>query len=170
MKEITLDTKIADLLNNYEGMKDILIEINPKFKKLNNPILRRTLAKVAGVKQAAIVGGMEPIDLLNKLRVAVGQEPVNLEVNSKEKEIVSSAPKWIEQKAKESINANEILDKEQNPLAVANKILKNFENGDILTIKADFQPEPLIEEFEKSGYKVYCQRVDDSEYLTYVQK
>ena len=25
MKEITLETKIADLLNDYEGMKDILI-------------------------------------------------------------------------------------------------------------------------------------------------
>jgi hypothetical protein len=29
MKEITLETKIADLLNGYEGMKDIFIEINP---------------------------------------------------------------------------------------------------------------------------------------------
>ncbi len=68
MKEITLDTKIADLLNNYNGMKDILISINPKFKKLNNPILRRTVAKVANIKQAAVVGGMKPIELLNKIR------------------------------------------------------------------------------------------------------
>ncbi len=73
MKEITLDTKIADLLNDYEGMKDILIDINPKFKKLNNPILRRTVAKVATVKQASIVGGMRPLELLNRLREAVGQ-------------------------------------------------------------------------------------------------
>ncbi|MFK5882603.1 MAG: hypothetical protein QM482_10380 [Sulfurospirillum sp.] len=35
MKEIALDMTIAELLNNYKGMKDILIEINPKFKKLN---------------------------------------------------------------------------------------------------------------------------------------
>jgi len=73
LKEITLDTKIADLLNDYEGMKDILIDINPKFKKLNNPILRRTVAKVATVKQASIVGGMRPLELLNRLREAVGQ-------------------------------------------------------------------------------------------------
>jgi len=31
MKKITLDTKIADLLNLREDMKDILISINPKF-------------------------------------------------------------------------------------------------------------------------------------------
>jgi hypothetical protein len=83
MKEITLDTKIADLLNNYDGMKEILIDINPKFKKLNNPILRRTIAKVAGVRQAAIVGGMKPMDLLNKLREAVGQEPLVVDDNTR---------------------------------------------------------------------------------------
>jgi len=35
-----------------------------KFKKLNNPVLRRTIAKVASVKQVAIIGGM---DLKNQL-------------------------------------------------------------------------------------------------------
>jgi len=45
LKEITLDTKIADLLNDYEGMKDILIDINPKFKKLNNPIWEEDCSK-----------------------------------------------------------------------------------------------------------------------------
>ncbi len=85
MKEITLETKIADLLNDYEGMKDILIKINPKFKKLNNPVLRRTLAKIAGVKQAAVVGGMDPMDLLNQLRKAVGQTPIESRI-SDEKE------------------------------------------------------------------------------------
>jgi len=74
--EITMETKIADLLNSRPDMKDILIAINPKFKKLNNPVLRRTLAKLASVKQAAVVGGMDALDLLNQLRVAVGQEPV----------------------------------------------------------------------------------------------
>jgi len=91
MKKITLDTKIADLLNLREDMKDILISINPKFKKLNNPILRRTLAKVASIKQAAIVGGMEPIELLNRLREALGQEPVTEEPTAQEPNLEENA-------------------------------------------------------------------------------
>ena len=168
MKEITLETKIADLLNDYEGMKDILIEINPKFKKLNNPVLRRTLAKIAGVRQAAIVGGMDPVDLLNQLRLAVGQEP--LESMSNEKNVISKAPLWIETEPKTSLNANEILDNDKNPLAEAHQVLRKLENGEVITIIADFQPEPLIEEFIKSGYEVYCQQVDDSHFVTYVKK
>jgi uncharacterized protein (DUF2249 family) len=168
MKEITMDTKVSDLLENYEGMKDLLISINPKFKKLNNPILRRTLAKVAGVKQAAIVGGMEPLELLNRLRVAYNQEPIKIDTLEESKKDIE--PKWIEQEVKESMDANEVLDNEDNPLAKAFNILRKFDIGDILAIKSDFKPQPLIDEFEKNGYEVYCKKNSDNEFTTYVKK
>jgi uncharacterized protein (DUF2249 family) len=168
MKEITLQTKIADLLNNYEGMKEILIEINPKFKKLNNPLLRRTVAKVAGVKQAAIVGGMDPYELLNKLRVAVGQEAVEAKDDIEVK--LKDEPDWIKSDPKVVLDANELLEKEKNPLAETNKILKSFEKGDVLTIIADFRPEPLIDEFEKKGFEVYCKEVEKDSFVTFVKK
>lgn len=168
MKEITLETKVADLLNDYEGMKDILIKINPKFKKLNNPVLRRTLAKIAGVRQAAVVGGMEPMDLLNQLRVAVGQTPV--EVEAAEKIEADNAPAWIVNEPKESMDANELLDKEENPLAKSYNILRKMQEGEILLITSDFKPEPLIEEFEKNGHQVFSQEIAEDRFVTYVQK
>ncbi len=170
MKEITLETKIADLLNNYEGMKDILIKINPKFKKLNNPVLRRTLAKIAGVRQAAVVGGMEPIDLLNQLRTAVGQKPVAVETAETQKEVEKNIPTWITEVPKEVINANELLDKDDNPLAKSFTIIRRFNEGEILAIESDFKPEPLIEEFEKQGHKVYSQEIEKDTFVTYVKK
>ena len=122
MKEITLETKIADLLNNYDGMKEILIEINPKFEKLNNPILRRTIAKVAGVKQAAIVGGMKPIELLNRLRKAVGQSPINQKETSITIENLQEIPQWITQKPKITLDS----------LSSGFNIVSNISNLDIL--------------------------------------
>ncbi len=170
MKEITLETKVADLLNDYEGMKDILIKINPKFKKLNNPVLRRTLAKIAGVKQAAVVGGMEPMDLLNQLRVAVGQKPLVADTTEIQKDTQEETPIWITQIPKESINANELLDKEDNPLAKAFNILRKFDKEEMLAIESDFKPEPLIEEFEKQGYEVYSNEIEKDNFMTYVKK
>jgi len=169
VKEITLETKIADLLNNYEGMKDILIEINPKFKKLNNPILRRTVARVAGVKQAAIVGGMDPYDLLNRLRVAVGQSPVEAEGDLHIAE-TDPAPEWIEQDVKVTIDANVLLDAEKNPLAEVRKALRTIEEGELISIVSDFKPQPLIDEFEKAGHAVYCQEVGEGQFLTFIRK
>ncbi len=66
--------------------------------------------------------------------------------------------------------ANNLLDKEKNPLAEAFKILKSLNSDEILTIEADFRPEPLIEEFEKSGYSVYCKEIDKDKFITYVKK
>jgi hypothetical protein len=169
MKEITLNTKISELLNNYEGMKDILIEINPKFKKLNNPVLRRTLAKIAGVKQAAIVGGMDPVDLLSQLRTAVGQTAVKKE-NIESEMIDDEIPLWISEKPKKRLNANEILDEDLNPLNVLHQAMKKVEKDDIVIVESDFRPEPLIDKYIEQGHDVYCQQLDDTQFITCIKK
>jgi len=124
--EVKLDTKIYDLLKEYPFLEEELIKINTKFKKLKNPVLKRTVARVAGIKQAAIVGGMEPLDLLNQIRVLVNQEPLDIKIEQKKSEPI---PTWATNEPKIIIDANELLDNEQNPLAAANKaiIKKGYE-------------------------------------------
>ncbi|MEZ5197410.1 MAG: PAS domain-containing protein [Bacteroidales bacterium] len=71
---ITPKTKVAELLDAYPQLEDVLIDIAPTFKKLKNPVLRRTIARVATLQQAASVGGV-PVDvIINKLRGSLGQE------------------------------------------------------------------------------------------------
>ncbi len=163
-----MQTTVAELLNNYEGMKDILIDINPKFKKLNNPVLRRTLAKVATVKQAAIVGGMDADELLNKLRVAVGQTPLktkqDIKVSKTEKE-----PDWIKTEPKETLDVGELLKNEINPLAVTFNKIRHYKGNELLLLISDFKPEPLIEEIEKKGFEVYCKEVNDKLFKTFIK-
>ncbi len=174
MKEITLDTKIHDLLNDYERMKEILIGINPKFKKLNNPVLRRTIGRVAGVRQAAIVGAMDPMDLLNQLRLAVGQEPTCEDCPIKSDACLMPVPEprpaWIQGEPVTELDANEILDADKNPLAIVRKALKEMQAGEYLLLKADFRPEPLIEEFLKDGCQVHVEETEEGLFHTYVQK
>ena len=51
--DINLQTKIATLLKVYPELEERLIELVPAFDKLRNPILRRTIAKVTSLQQAA---------------------------------------------------------------------------------------------------------------------
>ncbi len=155
-------------------MKEILIAINPKFKKLNNPVLRRTLGRVAGVRQAAIVGGMEPMDLLNQLRLAVGQESI-CETCTEESEAchipaATPRPSWLQGEPTVTLDANQILDQDKNPLALARKALRSLKSGAFILLVADFRPEPLIDEFVKDGYRVYMEESPEGLYHTYVQK
>lgn len=152
------------------GMKEILIGINPKFKKLNNPVLRRTIAKLATVKQAAIVGGMDADDLLNQLRVAVGQEPLHTERAASLQETEETLPVWAEETPKATLSANEILDNEGNPLAQANKTMKTLDSDGILEIISDFRPEPFIDEFAQKGYEVAVKHPEEDQFITLIRK
>ena len=172
---ITLDTKIADLLNDYEGMKEILISINPKFKKLNNPVLRRTLGRIASVRQAAIVGNIDPKDLVDQLRKAVGQEPICEDCEIKNAECFvpepTPTPEWVKTaNPAVELNANELLDAEKNPLAEVRITLNKLKEGEVLLLRADFQPEPLIEEFAKQGLTLHTEQKEDGTYATYIRK
>jgi uncharacterized protein (DUF2249 family) len=174
-KEITLETKIADLLNDYEGMKTILININPKFKKLNNPVLRRTLGRIASVRQAAVVGGMDPMDLVDQLRKAVGQEPIceGCEIKSDDCFVPPATPKpdWVDaSQIYITLNANTLLDDDKNPLAETHKALHKMPEDEMLKLVADFQPEPLIEEFQKEGYATWISPEENGKFTTYIGK
>ena len=71
---VTPRTRIGDLLEAYPTLEEVLIEISPVFAKLKNPMLRRTMAKVATLQQAALIGGMPVEELVNRLRKEIGQD------------------------------------------------------------------------------------------------
>jgi hypothetical protein len=73
---ITKDTRVAELLRDYPETEELLINMAPPFKKLRNPLLRRSVARVATLSQAAGVARLPASVLVDRLRDAVGQAPV----------------------------------------------------------------------------------------------
>lgn len=73
--EITSPITVHELLEVYPELEDDLTNIAPPFRKLKNPFLRKTVAKVATIKYISAFGGVPLSDLISKLREAVGQSP-----------------------------------------------------------------------------------------------
>lgn len=169
MLEIKPDTKIHNLLETYPQLEDFLIGLNKKYKKLKNPILRKTVARVATLSQVAKIGGYHTLDLVNMLREEVGQKPIS-RGDIEEPEESNEVPSWITNEPKLIIDANELLDSDKNPLAEVNKALKDLSDGEIILIKSDFLPSPLIDSFKEQGREVYSTKEDDSNFLTYIKK
>jgi Domain of unknown function (DUF1858) len=65
--EISEKTKIDDLLNRYPFLLDFFIRKSSHFKNLKNPIMRKTLGKVATLSRAAAMGKLDLNDLLRDL-------------------------------------------------------------------------------------------------------
>ncbi|RUM65381.1 MAG: hypothetical protein DSZ05_06230 [Sulfurospirillum sp.] len=166
--EITPQTKIDTLLRNYPELELFLINLNPKYRKLKNPILRRTVAKIATLAQVAKIGGYEVTEFVNILRQAVGQPPLKGGITMEEK--FTATPKWIKEEPVAEIDAGRLLAEQKNPLAEVTIALKSMKNGDVLVIKSDFLPSPLIDTFKKQGHDVYALEEDDTHYLTFIKK
>jgi hypothetical protein len=79
---ITPKTKVLELIETYPELEDVLIEYAPAFKNLKNPVLRRTVAKIATLQQAAAIGGVKTEELINRLRKEVGQDLITGETGS----------------------------------------------------------------------------------------
>ena len=74
---ITPKTKVLQLIETYPQLEGVLIEYIPAFNKLKNPVLRKTVARVATLQQAASIGNVRVEDLINRLRKEIGQDLIS---------------------------------------------------------------------------------------------
>ncbi len=68
--ELSDKTKIDGLLKQYPFLLDFLITLSPKFENLKNPIMRKTVGKVATLKRVSALGGLD----LGRLMAAIASE------------------------------------------------------------------------------------------------
>ncbi len=72
--DINAATKIDELLKEYPFLEDFLVTLSPKFKGLKNPIMRKTIGKVATLGKVAGIGGLELDDFLAKLAAEINRQ------------------------------------------------------------------------------------------------
>jgi hypothetical protein len=71
--EITLDTKVSDVLDEYGDIADVMETFG--IKRVSGYSLRKYITKVLTVERAAKIHRVDPDEFLNTLRTAVGQTP-----------------------------------------------------------------------------------------------
>ena len=64
---ITSKTIIGDLIKEYPYIKDFLLDLSPKYEKLKNPILFKTMSKVASLDMISKKGGFTANELISKI-------------------------------------------------------------------------------------------------------
>lgn len=64
---ITAETKIGDLVKEYPFIKDYLLDLSPKFNKLKNPVIFKTMALVATLEMISKKGDIDIMELIDKI-------------------------------------------------------------------------------------------------------
>ena len=64
---IKKETIIGDLVKEYPFIKEFLFNLSPKFSKLKNPILFKTMSSIATIEMISEKGGFKIEDLIDKI-------------------------------------------------------------------------------------------------------
>ncbi len=149
--------KVAALLDTWPELEDVLIAQAPEFKKLRNPILRRTVARVATLEQAAGIAGISARALVIALRTAAGQAiDEAIESGGASADVDEAPPAWFDPaRVVHSIDADALLEAGQTPLNAAIAAAGALASGEILEVTASFRPLPLAEYLRKQGRSCY---------------
>lgn len=167
---ITPKTKILELIETYPELEDILIEAAPAFKKLKNPVLRKTVAKVATVQQAAAIGNLKVQELVNRLRKKVGQNTFS-ENEAGDIGINYRKPDWFkEEKITNRFDARVMLEEGEMPVHQVMSDLKSLQNDQIYELTVPLLTVPLIEKAESLGCKHWVNKGDGDLFVIYFQK
>ncbi len=165
---ITPKTKVFDLLEAYPELEELLIDTIPTFKKLKNPLLRNTVAKITTLQQAAPIGNIKTEELINLLRKTVGQETMD---SIQDTGFVTSKPAWYdEQKIVRTFDVREMLEAGEHPVNQVLADVKALNEGEIYAMIAPFLPAPLIEKAASLNARHWVDQVDDELFYIYFCK
>ena len=166
--QISPETKIGALLDRFPNLEITLLEMAPEFKKLRNPILRKTIARVTSLKQASTVAKIPLAEVINRLRNEAGiqEEFMMDEANLS---ISKEAPSWFSTSGiVQSLDARPMLERGEQPINKVFGYCKNLKSGDIYELITPFLPVPLIDTAKEKGYLTWSKKEEEGVFKTYL--
>jgi hypothetical protein len=154
---VTPQTKVSELLDTYPELEEVLVEMAPPFKKLRNPVLRRTIARVTSLEKAASVANLPLRELITGLRKAAGQ-PVDDEgadfAEDRPAGSQDGPADWVDaSRVVWTIDADDMLNQGAQPINEVQNKAKTLGSEELGLIRSTFRPAPLIDLLEKQGFR-----------------
>ncbi len=165
---ITPKTKVMQLIDTWPHLEDVLIDYVPAFSKLKNPVLRRTVAKIATLQQAAAIGNVKVEELINRLRREVGQELISA---TGQTEYSTTKPEWHDPSLMvQRFDIREMLAAGEQPVNQVMADLKNLPAGKIYRLTAPFLPAPLIDKATSISLLFWVDKISEELFEIYFYK
>lgn len=151
---INPDSRVGDLLDRWPGLEEVLIELSPRYRALKNPVLRRTIAKVATLRQVSAVGGVPLALLIDRLRAAAGLAP--MAVSEEEGGAAAERPPWAAEAAStRRRDARAAIEAGEHPLPQVMADLATLGEADVYELVTPFVPAPLVDLAREKGFATF---------------
>ena len=169
---ISANTKISKLIKENGLAIDAIADINPHFRKLKNPVLRRVLAPRVNIETAARIGGVSVQVFLDKL-AEIGFEVDNKTETTKQPTKTINKTDYMFDLKNDKITVLDVREGLANGVDPFNEIMaaiKDFKDGEVLKIVNTFEPAPIINVLKQKGFISKVEHISDKEIHTYLKK
>jgi hypothetical protein len=149
------ETTVGALLEAYPEVEGVLVEMAPAFAKLRNPVVRRTVAKIATLEQAAKIGGIRLQAMILRLRNVTGQSAPDLPILQRSQDASEDASSLTSGRVVEEIDADAMLERGVHPIGKIRETVGLLGPGEVVVLRSSFRPQPLIETLRRAGAAVH---------------
>lgn len=169
--DITPNTKVSELLKYYPELEALLLQYSSAFAALKNPVLRRTVAKVTSLQQAAKVGGVNIVEMVDALRKEAGQPPLGESFCPDSENVhIPVSLNAPETPVTYTLDVRPIIEAGEHPKDEVLRAAEKLQSGECMEFISSFPPTPLIELLQKKGYKVTMLAPDKGVVRTFVER
>jgi hypothetical protein len=165
---IVPESRLADVLERWPALEGVLLELSPHFHALRNPVLRRTVAKIATLRQVSAVSGVELGVLVTRLRAAAGLAPAAPDAAGAE---ATERPEWAdERRVTRTRDARAAIEAGEHPLAQVMSDLALLGEAEVYALVTPFVPAPLVDLARGKGFAGYSVAEGDALVRTYFRR
>lgn len=166
---ITPDSRLGEVLERWPGLEAVLLELSPHFAALKNPVLRRTVAKLATLRQVSTVSGVALGVLVARLREAAGLAPAALDHAGTGAE--AGRPGWAAAEAvTRTHDARPAIEGGEHPMARVLADLAGLAEGEVYALVTPFVPAPLVDLARQKGFQAFSVPEGEALVRTYFRR
>lgn len=164
---IALTDRVHSVLARDEKLLDVFTTASPAFEKLRSPSLRKTMARLVTVEQAARIAGIDANGLLDRLNAALGDgagtasdesagdDISALPIAPVATEVTSPIPESVRAIAPELLVECDVREDLRAGIEPLKRILdaaRQTPDGGVLRVRAIFEPVPLYGVLKRQGF------------------
>jgi uncharacterized protein (DUF2249 family) len=145
--------RVSDVLVRDESLLEVFIGYAPHFAKLRNRTMRRVMARLVTVEQAARMAGVGVEGLLQALNHALGvtapSEPPERPATTSDEPPPQQRPLDANEVV---VDVREDLRAGREPFSTIMRAVGALNRGDVLRLRTTFEPVPLFHVLGKRGF------------------
>lgn len=162
--------RVADVIAHDERLIKVFASASPAFERLRNPALRRVMARLVTVEQAARMAGVDAADLVARLNGHGGAVGPNRTVPVKPPASTDAAPPaaapdelgdgpTLELDVREELRAG------REPFSLIMAAKTRVPEGGTLALRTIFEPVPLYAVLSKQGFEHRTEKLADDDWI-----